>query len=60
MQRAPAGPQGLTGHAQRATSVEDAGGERCLFAHKSRMQFNWVKIQQSMKTLQFQRCKFMV
>ena len=44
----------------RTTSVEGAGGRRGLVSHKSRMQFDWAKIQQSLKTLQFHRCKFMV
>ena len=35
-----------------------ARGRRGLAFLKSRMQFDWVKIQQGLKTLRFQRCEF--
>ena len=47
--RAPEGPQG-PGRGTR--------GRRDLAFLKSRMQFDWVKIQQGLKTLRFQRCEF--
>ena len=34
-----------------------AGGRWGLAFLKSRMQFDWVKIQQGIKTLRFQRCE---
>ena len=37
-----------------------ARGRRGLAFLKSRMQFDWVKIQQGLKTLRFQRCEFRV
>ena len=43
-----------------ATSVEGPGGLCGPASHKSHMQFDWEQIQQSLKTLQFQRCGFMV
>ena len=38
--------------------VPVGGGGAC--PPKSRMQFDWVKFQQSLETLQFQRCEFKV
>ncbi|MDU5609646.1 MAG: hypothetical protein E6044_09760 [Actinomyces sp.] len=36
------------------------GGGAWACPPKSRMQFDWVKFQQSLETLQFQRCEFKV
>ena len=45
-----------TGQAPHATIAKDTGGTAAC--PKSRMQFDWMMIQLSLKTLQFQRCDF--
>ena len=63
----PAGAEGIGGTAGPGCGTGGIGrpgcgarGRRGLAFLKSRMQFDWVKIQQGLKTLRFQRCEFRV
>ena len=68
--RAPAGPRGLavkqrqcttTTHQTPSTTCRQCGARwrgRRAYPGKSHMQFDWVTIQLSLKTLKFQRCNF--
>ena len=52
----PEGPAGVEGTGGSGGPGCGARGRRGQAFLKSRMQFDWKKIQQGLKTLQFQRC----
>lgn len=58
-QKAPEEPQGPAA-VRAAAGWQGQHGLAGLAPDKFRMQFDWAKFQQTLKTLQFQRCKFNV